>query len=351
VRLAEVQDGGGGAAGAVLRPALAALSFAWRGGLALRRSAYALGLRRRRRLPRPVVSVGNLAVGGTGKTPFTAFLAEAIVAKGLRPAILSRGYGPPAKVSGPDGRVRSDEGAVLDHRLGGRVPQVEDPDRARGAATALARDGAIDVFLLDDGFQHWQVARDLDVVLLDATDPFGGGRLLPRGRLREPPAALARAHLVVLTRASLAGPAAVGRAREAIRAHTEAPLATADLVSAAVEVEGGARAPSWLSGRPVFALSGVGNPAAFARTLEALGARVAGRRDLPDHARLAPEDLDAARRAARDVGAAVVVLTRKDAVKLGPLPADVAILDVEVRIVEGGDRLADLLAEVLPAAR
>lgn len=339
VRWNEIQAGGGGAPGALVRFALRFLSVGWAVATCVRHAFLALGLVRVRRLPVPVVSVGNLAVGGTGKTPFTAWLAEGLRARGRHPGILSRGYGPPA--AGAEGL--SDEGAVLDFLLGGSVPQVEARDRWRGGLALLARNPSTDVILLDDGFQHRRLARDLDVVLLDATNPFGHGHLLPRGRLRELPGALARAGAVVLTRAERVAARDLERIVGDISCHTRAPIAVARTTPSRVVVGGEEHEAAWFGDRPVFAACGIGNPHAFAALLEDLGARPVGHRFLPDHAAPTSFVWDAIREEARAGGAECVVITRKDAVKLETLPPDVAVLDVDLEIVSGE---ADLWAVV-----
>lgn len=336
--LNEIQAGRGGVLGGPARLLLTVLSGGWAVGHHARRALFATGLRRRRSLGVPVLSVGNLAVGGTGKTPLTAWLAAGLRRRGHRPGILSRGYGPRAA-----GQTLSDEGAVLRRALGDEVPQVEDPDRHRGGMRLLAEHPEVDVVLLDDGFQHWQLERDLDLVLLDATRPFGYGHLLPRGLLREPPSALARAGIVVLTRAERVDEAALSAIGERVRGITRAPVAVAHARPSAVEVEGTTHPPGWLGGRRIFAVCGIGNPHAFVAHLEALGAAIVGRRFLADHAAPSEDDWNDLRKEAWAAGAEVVVTTRKDAVKCVSLPADVVVYEVATFVDEGE---ADLWAAV-----
>jgi len=340
MNLREIQGGGGGAVGVCARGALRVLSWGWAVGLRAKEGAYALGLRRPVRLDVPVISIGNLAVGGTGKTPFVAWLARRLLASGHHPGILARGYGGPL----PE-RVLNDEGLELAFRLGKDVPQQQDPDRVRGGRALLARHPEVDVILLDDGFQHRRIARDLDIVLLDAMEPFGFDHLLPRGRLRERPAGLKRAHAAVLTRTERVGPAAADAAAARIRAHLRGPLARARTEpkprSLADEL-GGAR---------VHAVCGVGNPASFLGLLDDLGAEVVARRILRDH-EVMPEstwvDIVAEARAA---DAECVVTTRKDAVKYDHLPPEVVVIDVRTVIVEGEAELLDLVARAVAGSR
>jgi tetraacyldisaccharide 4'-kinase len=336
VRWEEVQAGGGGALGVFARAGLGVLAVGWGGAWGLKQAAYALRLRRGARLPVPVLSVGNLQVGGTGKTPFAAWLVRGLQARGRRPGILSRGYGPPAAGAGAG---LSDEGAVLRHLLGPGVPQIEDPDRGRGGRRLLAAHPGTDVLVLDDAFQHRRLARDLDLVLLDATRPFSRDRLFPRGRLREPPRALRRAGVVVLTRAERAPPAALEDLAREVARRTPAPVVVVATRPSALESGGERLPPAALAGRRVLAACGIGNPEAFAALLADLGATVVARRFLPDHAVLGPGDAEAFRTEAARAGADLVVVTRKDAVKWDPLPAGIAVLDVETGAVRGEEEL------------
>lgn len=328
-----IQAGEPGVGRALARAGLTVLSWGWAAAQGLKGLAYGTGLRRSTALDVPVLSVGNLAVGGTGKTPFVAWLALQLRAAGRTPGILARGYGD-AVIDG-----LNDEGAVLRHLLGPDVPQVQDPDRVRGGRALRAAHPDVDVVLLDDGFQHRRIHRDVDLVLLDATNPLGHGHLLPRGRLRESPAALRRAHAVVITRtervAASALPAIEARIRPHLGEGVPVAYARGEPTPASLADE--------LSGAPVLAVCGIGNPAAFLGTLEDLGARVVGRRILGDHEGLPPgawRDLLAEARAA---GAECVVTTRKDAVKVPDLPAEVVVVD-QALVVHGGE--AELLAVV-----
>ena len=341
MQLDEIQAGGGGAGGAVARLGLAVVSLGWRAAWIGRRALYATGLKDRTRLARPVVSVGNLVAGGTGKTPFVAWLAARLLEHGHHPGILARGYGAQA-VAG----ALSDEGAVLDRLLEGRVPQREDGDRRRGAAALLAAHPEVDVLLLDDGFQHWPIERDLDIVLIDATRPFGHGRLLPRGLLREPRSALGRAGVLVITRTERV-PDTDALEAELARS-SDAPVVLTRTRPSFLAVGDGREPLETLRGRPVGVACGIGNPGAFIRMLEEdLGAKVVFRRILPDHA--APDaatwqDILADARAA---GSERVVITRKDAVKHASLPDDVAVLEIGLEVTRGEEALDEALGAVL----
>ncbi len=340
---------------AILR--LAALFYGL--ALALRSAFYAAGLFRTARAPCPVLSVGNVVAGGTGKTPMVEHLARRLGARGRRPAVVARGYRGAGRGSAAGGE-RNDEALALEAALPG-VPQVLDADRVRGARTAAARHGA-DCVVLDDGFQHRRIARDLDLVLIDALQPFGHGHLLPRGLLREPLAALARADAVAITRADLCPPARLAEIRAAVeRAAPGRPVL--EVVEEAtglgrVAAAGAAPAepPERLRGRKVFAFCGIGNPANFFARLERLGADLAGRLAFPDHHAYGPADVGTIERAAAAARAEWVLTTRKDAVKLGGLlpPAlaeRVFVLEIRAAVRSGEADLERLIDRALaPAA-
>lgn len=287
---------------------------AYRPLLALRGLAYDRGWLAAKRLPVPVLSVGNLTAGGTGKTPLTRHLARACLARGLKPAILSRGYR-------GDGRA-NDEALEVDE-----CPVVCDPDRHAGGTRALA-DGAT-CLILDDGFQHRRLHRDLDLVAIDATRPWGDadggtGAVLPLGYLREGRAALARADVIAITRADLVEPAALERLTRELTPIGKPVVRVVDGPAALRPLAGGADRPvADLAGRPVVLASGLGNPLGFERSAERHGFAVRLSVRFGDHHAFTRGDAARLADEARRLGAALVV-TGKDAVKLAPLlPAGV----------------------------
>ena len=307
----------------VLRWAGPALAAGFGLGVALRRLAYRTGLKKAKRAPIPVISVGNLSVGGTGKTPAVAFIVKGLLARRLakRPAILMRGYG--ASKPGES----NDEARELMRALPG-VTLIVNPDRHAGALQAAAQ--GCDIAVLDDGFQHWQLQRDLDLVLVDATAPFGGGHLLPRGWLREGPAALLRADQVIITRSDLIEAreleGLVGRLkgfspRASIFTSRHAPLRLRRLF-----VKAPFEPPTALAGRKVLAACGLGNPATFFMTLKRLGASIERPVVYPDHCPYACEDLRFLQKEAHHFHVDGIVVSAKDAVKLEAL--DVAGLEL-----------------------
>ncbi|MDE3111006.1 MAG: tetraacyldisaccharide 4'-kinase [Acidobacteriota bacterium] len=273
---------------------------------------YRTGILRQKRMPSTVISVGNLTVGGTGKTPMALWIAERLAAENKRAAILMRGYKGDSSAAGAD----SDEAQLLRARLGDRAEVGVGADRfARGRE--LQKRG-IDWFVLDDGFQHLQLARDVDIVLVDAMDPFGG-RLLPAGRRREAKSELRRGDAIVITRSAHA-PAA----EAAIRRYSNAPIfyARTELASIRKLSAGQSQASDEIAEaadlrtRKFFAFCGVGNPAAFLADLDRWKVQIAGHKFFRDHHKYEQTDVDALVKEARAAGADALVCTEKDAFNL-----------------------------------
>jgi tetraacyldisaccharide 4'-kinase len=349
-----VDADGTGPAACLLRTVLAGGAAAYGCLVRIRNAAFDHGVFRIRRLPCRVVSVGNLTVGGTGKTPTVMALARSLAAAGARPCILIRGYGGAGRgvrvVS--DGRtVRSDwrevgdEAVLLAEALPG-VPVLAGGDRVAAGRLAIQRFHP-DVILLDDGFQHRRIFREVDLVLVDATDPLGGGWLLPRGRLREPMAGLRRAHAILITRADQAADPA--RVRDEIAAVApNCPIGLAVYRPVGLRRLGEReRVPiGEVRGARVLAVSGIGNPSAFQRTLECLGAVVVDHLAFPDHHPFGAEDRRRMEETAGGARAACILTTEKDAVRLrAAWQPGVPVLAVEIAldIVGGADRLAAAL--------
>jgi tetraacyldisaccharide 4'-kinase len=291
----------------LMREGLKALSLPYGWAVRLRNRGYDAGRLRTQRAAVPVVSIGNLTLGGTGKTPCVEYVARFFDERRTRVAILSRGYGT---------RGRNDEALLLDENLPG-VPHLQGPDRVALAAEAVAQHQS-EVLVLDDGFQHRRLARDLDVVLVDATEPWGGGHLFPRGLLREPLGSLCRADLVVLTRCDLISVEQRAELRRML-GRIAPGMAVVETSHRALGLMNGTRraAVGRLRGKPVLAFCGLGNPHAFRRTLENLGLEVADFRTFPDHHPYSPADVETlAGWAQSQPGDCVVVTTQKDLVKL-----------------------------------
>lgn len=276
------------------------------------------------RVPIPVVSIGNLSAGGTGKTPLTLFLAEGLEAAGWTNAVLSRGYGgrrdidPMSVEADSDPRQTGDEPLLMARRLG---PERMVVGRKRHAAAlrALAQRPDLRCLLLDDGFQHRALHRDLDVLVLDGVRLWGNGRMLPLGDLREPVDSARRAHALVITRAA--------RVRDRAMVETwwerhgsGGPLFWVDFTLGALRRWGtDSHSPLPLPGfGPAFAWCGLGHPEAFYADLLVAGQPWAGTHSYPDHQGPSPSGLAWLQAKAREAGAAWLVCTEKDAVKLGP---------------------------------
>jgi tetraacyldisaccharide 4'-kinase len=333
-----------GFAAALARSSLSVASVGYRTAMAFRNWGYDRGWLRVHRVPVPVVSVGNLTVGGTGKTPMVEWVARWCRRRAKRVVILSRGYG---QIQG-----LNDEGRVLEENLPD-VPHLQDPDRVRSAGVAVEQLEA-ELLLLDDGFQHRRLARDLDIVLLDALEPWGLRRLLPRGLLREPAESLWRADVVVLSRADLIPPIE----RSAIRAGAERRAGLLRWVEARhaplglIDSEGEVVPLVEIAGRPVAAFCGIGNPEGFRRTLLPLCGSLLDLRIFPDHHDYVASDVESLAAWAQRLGADLVLTTQKDLVKLRCArlgPASLRAVKIGLEILTGDDVMEDALACLLKA--
>ena len=350
-----------GPAANALRTLFGVLERLYGAGLAAYLLAERLGLRRRGRLPIPVVSIGNLSVGGTGKTPMTQWLVEHLHTEGRRVAVLSRGHGG----SGQSVRLVSDDaGQVLlpardagdePHLLAATLPGspvLVGKDRRESGRAALRRFD-LDVLVLDDGFQFWQLARDLDIVLLDARRPFANGHALPRGLLREPKQNLRRAGIVVATRAG--GLDAAARAALTGQVARFAPRACvffADHRAIGFVPAHDLSAPvlplDRFQGRSVFAACAIARPDSFRSTLEReAGAQVLQFQVWDDHHPLTRKDVESVQADAARAGAEAVIITEKDAVKWAAACAPEAGLPVyALRVAMAPDDETGLMAAV-----
>jgi tetraacyldisaccharide 4'-kinase len=311
----------------------------------VRNKLYDFGWLKIHRADVPVISIGNVTAGGTGKTPVVAYLAKLLRQRGLRVAIVSRGYGATA------GSV-NDEALELE-RLLPDVPHIQNRDR--NAAIQLAVDElAAQVILLDDAMQHRRMHRDLEITLLDATNPFGFGYQLPRGLLRESLRGLRRADLVMLTRANLVSGEEVKKICDVTRRFA----ADVPWVEAAHEPECLVRWPQeeqalerW-QGKKVLAVCGIGNPQAFRMTLERLGLNIVDMQIFKDHCNYERADIEVLQRwvAQHRPGIDAVVCTAKDIVKLQvPILAGVPLLSLRIglKILSGEEGLHQRLDNVL----
>ena len=298
-----------GLAAAVARFGLRVAEVPYALAVRWRNRRYDTGAAKTHRVGVPVVSVGNLTLGGTGKTPMVEWIARWYRQQGVRVTVVSRGYG--AEAGG-----RNDEAVALEQNLPD-VPHVQDPDRVAAAKLAI-EEFQSQLILLDDAFQHRRIARDLDVVLLDALEPFGFDHVFPRGTLREPPHGLRRADVVALSRADMLDRPQREEIWRTVRRHApqavclEITHAARALISSSGEEE----PLETLRGRPVAAFCGIGNPAGFRHTLETCGYRVADFREFPDHHPYSRADVESLAAWADGLEVAAVLCTHKDLVKL-----------------------------------
>jgi tetraacyldisaccharide 4'-kinase len=348
-----------GPGAALLRGLLGAAQVPYAALMRLRNACYDRGWLRTCRVEPAVISVGNITAGGTGKTPMVRWLAQRLAERGMRPAVLMRGY--------RRGSARiSDEQEMLSAWLsGGTAPIIvhAQADRVAGANNLLLRDPAIDVIVLDDGFQHRRLARDFDLVLIDATNPFGYGYVHPRGLLREPLAGLRRADAFVLTRSDGVGSAECARIEGILRGlNSIAPTyRCAHRWTGFRAGEDPAASPPRpledLRGRRVFVFAGIAQPAEIPRRLAELGARCVGGRWFFDHHTYTAAQLDELEAQAGAVGAEVLLTTEKDWAKIAALgwrPRGLAIRRIEMQLsfdpaAEAG--LLSLIAARLESSR
>jgi tetraacyldisaccharide 4'-kinase len=318
----------------LLRGGLALAEPAYAGLMLARNFAYNRGLKKIRRLPRATVSVGNITTGGTGKTPVVRWLAEAFVERGLRPAVLLRGYRGETTTGG------SDEQRMLAALLGDKAAVVGNADRVAGAMAAMAPLSQPDVFVLDDAFQHRRAGRDFDLVLVNATQPFGYGHVIPRGLLREPLAGLRRADGVVVTRSDQVPPQRLAEIE-----NTVAEYVAREHIHRAVHQ---LTVPPVLNQRRFLAFAGIGDPASLQRQLESIDGFV-GFRAFGDHHAYDADDLATLQRDAARAGAEILLTTEKDWVKIEPLASrcPLPIVRLDVRIAFRGDDGERLLARVV----
>ncbi len=298
-------EGGGGTSGALLRALLKIPGLIYGEIMRWRRAAYRRAVFSSYTAPLPVISVGNITAGGSGKTPMVLLLAEALALRSQRPGILLRGY------RAQDGV--SDEGELY-RQANADLIVVEGADRFK-AANKAAKLGAT-ILLLDDGFQHCRLRRDFDLVLIDAMSPWGGGVPFPGGLLREPKSALRYADALIITRSDQVQPMQLDIIRQEIRRLAPGvPLFTAcHLPNRLYKCDGENVPLSWLAGKKVVALCGIARPEAFLLTLEQLGATVAASHCFGDHRSLSDQELAAVVESAKK-RQAIIVTTEKDAVK------------------------------------
>jgi tetraacyldisaccharide 4'-kinase len=317
-------------------------------------------VKRSRRLNGTVISVGNITWGGTGKTPIVIRLAQELAAHGCHPAVLTRGYFRKAAARGPvtvsDGeKIRAavetagDEPSLIARRARGAAVMVG-PDRY-SAGTQAQQEYGSDVFILDDGFQHWKLQRDVDIVCINAVNPFGNGHLIPAGILREPLNALRRATLVILTNSDSVAPEILDVIASRITAVTgKIPLRALYAARALRRVSDGTIVDIAHCGQqPVVALSALGENAGFRRTLENAGFQVKDHITFRDHHWYTQEELESI--SARAAGA-LLVTTEKDAMRLERIVSGTRVfselyaLEATIEFISGGDEWQQMVNSI-----
>jgi tetraacyldisaccharide 4'-kinase len=319
-----------------------------------RLAAYRSGIFPVSKLPVPVISVGNITTGGTGKTPLVEWVCRALAREINQEEIcvLTRGYGranPHSQVLVSNGtdvlvseREAGDEPFLLARNLLGVAAVVANADRVSAGQWAIENLGS-SVFVLDDGFQHLRIARNLDIVTIDATNPWGDGALLPHGRLREEISGLSRAHCVVITRADQVE--STDYLKQSIQKHSSARILTSRMTTSRLRtMRGDIVEKSLLSTESIGAFCGIGNPSSFFTHLEREGSRLVFTHAFPDHYVYNQAELNSLVERARAEGANALVTTAKDAVKLASFSTGLPCYELEIEIsLEQGDQLIDLI--------
>ena len=335
-----------GIAATSARAGLSVASGGYRFAVALRNGLFDLGLKPTCRSTVPVISIGNITTGGTGKTPLVALVCQMLLQADQHPGIVSRGY------RSVDGNA-NDEKLVLEI-LCPDTPHKQNPDRVAAAKflTSQLKSASgprVNVIVMDDGFQHRRLHRDLNVVLIDATNPFGHGYLLPRGLLREPLSSLKRADIVIITRSDLVSESALAKIEDAVIA------ATPELAERILRVifeptnlrrrDGSLMQLNDAAAANVHLMAGIGNPEAFETTAVRAGLHVTGTSWFSDHHHYSIADLDHVLRQAASSNGALVVTTLKDLVKLPTRCDNVAALEIAAVFPSG--RHLELLRTLL----
>jgi len=319
-----------------------------------RLSLYRRGTFQTTKLDRPVISIGNITTGGTGKTPLVEYVAKSIAAQGKKVCILTRGYGrkdPHLQVIVSDGygvlaspSEAGDEPYLLATKLAGKAAVISSADRIAAGQEAI-KDFGTEVFVLDDGFQHLRLARDLNIVCIDATNPWGGGRLLPYGRLRESLEGMSRADCVVLTRCDQVE--SVQTLREEVRELTGGkPVFESRMRPVRVTPLKNGPETILVPGR-VGAFCAVGNPSSFFENLRELGYELGLERAFADHHVYSQSEIEELNQLAKQTGAMALITTAKDAVKLKGMAFSLPcyVLEIEININEAG-QFSRLIGEV-----
>ncbi len=349
---------GKGFAAGLLRLLLYIASFFYAAVIRLRNFFYDTGVFKTHKVNAVVISVGNITAGGTGKTPLVIWLCNYLHQQNISCAIITRGYksatkSPQLHVGGQQPQATSDEPAVI-AKSSPDAAVIINPDRIAGAKEAIEKFNA-KVLILDDGFQHRRLSRNLDIVTIDAVEPFGFERLIPAGLLREQVRSLKRADAIVITHSDLISNSAL-EVIEQRMLNVNPQLVIAKAIHQPTKIvfsDGKSAEPENLKGKKVFAFCGIGSPDSFLRTLKACGAAITGSEIYDDHYHYAEDDVASLREKAKQLKADVIITTGKDWTKIKDFQAvsgdkndmPFAYLEIAIKITGGEDELRRLITE------
>lgn len=319
------------------------LSAIYKTALSGRGLLYRKGIKKTKKLPAKVISIGNLTLGGTGKTPAVIAIAQEAKKRGFKPCVLTRGYKGKTKrpcLSSKDKKyflstqLAGDEAVLMAYRLKD-IPVVKGQNRFVAGVYAMGELGvdAINMFILDDGFQHWALHRDMDILLIDASNPFGNEKLFPEGILREPLDAMNRAGIIVITKADMVNKESITAITQKIKQfNTKTPIYTAShKPTVLLNTSGETTELEMLINKKIYAFAGIANPSYFKKVLTSKGADIVQFKTYRDHYNYSQRDINKIK---KDAGDMKIITTEKDFVKLSELdmPENIFALRVDFSI-------------------
>ena len=334
---------------ALIKSILSTLTYPYLAVLNTRDILYKYGLAGSRRLPVKVISIGNITTGGTGKTPLVESMARYLHEKNKKVAILSRGYGGNNPLQENNDNV-NDECLILRENLQD-VPVLAGKDRVSNGEKAI-RESGVDCLLLDDGFQHLKLKRDLDIVVIDSLNPFGGENLIPRGSLREPLKNLGRADMFIISHCNQSKEQKIKSIYTKLNyVNNDAPVCESIHRPVHIEniMDGSILEPEWLNGKRIYGLSAIGNPESFTYTLKGLGADLIKHRKFHDHHNYNREEIIDIISEAKSLNADAIVVTQKDIVKIRNMDIkgfNILSLKIEMQITKGIEMYEEVVDRV-----
>lgn len=335
---------------ALIKSTLSAFTYPYSAVLNTRNFLYKNGVLKSTRLPVKVISIGNITTGGTGKTPLVESMARCLLEKNKKVAILSRGYGSNNPLQKNSDNV-NDECLILKENLQD-VPVLAGKDRVSNGEKAI-REFGVDCLILDDGFQHFRIKRDLDIVVIDSLNPFGAENLIPRGSLREPLKNLGRADLFIISHSDQSKEQTIKSIYTKLNnVNNDAPVC--ESIHRPVHIEnitdGSILEPEWLKGKRIYGLSAIGNPESFTYTLKELGANLIKHKKFHDHHNYNREEIGDIVSEAKALGADAIVVTQKDIVKIRNMDIkdfNILSLKIEMQITKGIKMYEEAIDRVL----